>query len=102
MIGGFSFEDEGRKYVCTVEADRATPDQPRWWFTVTGDQQRYSPIPAENKDTQASVRTRLAAYYKNRLFALSQPTIRGHFGRPGRPPAAVAAAAAAAAQSNDE
>ena len=55
---------------------------------MTGDQQRYAPLEAVNGDTQTSVRTRLIAFYTQRLFALSQPSVRGHFGRAGRPPGA--------------
>ncbi len=94
MIGGFSFEDAGRTYTCTVEAPRNAPTETRWWFSVSGDQQRYAPLEAKSGDTQASVKAQIIAFYNQRLYALSQPTVRRQFGGPGRPPAAKPAESA--------
>ena len=44
MIGAFQFENEGRKYSCTVETPRGARTESWWWFSVTGDQQRYAPF----------------------------------------------------------
>ncbi|MBI3789656.1 MAG: hypothetical protein HY275_02125 [Gemmatimonadetes bacterium] len=84
MIGGFKFEDAGRTYTCTVEAPRDRPLEVRWWFSVSGDQQRYAPIEAKSGDTQASVKQRILAFYHNRLHALAQPPVRRQFGGPAR------------------
>lgn len=89
MIGDFTFEHDGRKYTCTVEAQKSTPNDKRWWFAVTGDQQRYAPIEAVPGDTQNSVKSRIIAFYKAHLIAKAQPVLRGQFGQPGRPPAAL-------------
>lgn len=81
-----TFEHGGRSYVCTVEAQRRTPDDLRWWFAVSGDQQRYSPIEAASNDTAASVRARIVAFYEHQLWLREQPPApRGAFGQPGRP-----------------
>ena len=76
MIGGFEFQDDRRTYSCTVEEQHGTQES-WWWFAVTGDAQRYSPFRAARADTQASVRQRIIAYYENRRFQLTQPTVKG-------------------------
>lgn len=48
-----------------------------WWFTVSGDMQSYAPFQAAKSDTRASVQQRVVEYYNNRLFRLTQPTLRG-------------------------
>ncbi len=97
MIKGFEFEDGTRKYTCTVESPRQAPDDAWWWFAVSGDQQRYAPFRAESGDTRQSVRDRVVAFYENRLFQLTQPTVRGgHWARRQGPAAAPAAGAAPA------
>ena len=60
MIGDFAFEHDGRKYTCTVEAQKSTPNDKRWWFAVTGDQQRYAPIEAVPGDALAPAGTFLS------------------------------------------
>jgi hypothetical protein len=99
MINGFEFEDAGRTYSCTVEAQKGPVRESWWWFSVTGDAQRYAPFRAANDDTRSQVQKRIVAVYEHRLFALTQPTQRGaHWGRkPGAPtPAAPDAGAATA------
>ena len=92
MIKEVNFEHDGRKYESTVETQRGSAGQARWWFSVTGDQQRYAPIEAVSSDTQSSVKSRVIAFYKQHLFIRSQPpAARGHFGQRGRPPAAIKA-----------
>lgn len=89
-----TFEHGGRKYTCNVEAQRKTPGEPRWWFAVSGDQQRYSPIEASSGDTEKSVRARIIEFYERHLWVLAQPPVgRTHFGQPGRPRNPVAAKA---------
>ena len=87
MIDGFSFEADGRKYDCTVEKTRFPKAEPRWWFAVTGDQQRYAPFEAAKADTQARVKKRVLAFYNDLLFRRAQPPEpRSQFGNRGRPP----------------
>ena len=88
MIQGFEFNDAGRAYSCTTE-ERKGAGESWWWFSVSGDGQRYAPFVALKSDTRASVQERVIAFYLNRLFQLSQPTRRGaHWGkRPGTPAA---------------
>lgn len=94
MINGFDFEDDGRSYSCSVEAQKGTPKESWWWFAVSGDQQRYAPFRSASSDTRANVQKRVVAFYKNRLFALTQPTQRGaHWGRKPATPTAPAAGA---------
>jgi hypothetical protein len=82
MIRGFEFEEEGRKYVCKVEARRATPDDSWWWFDVSGDRQRYAPFQADSADTQKGVKSKIISYYTNVLEARARPVEpRSHWGR---------------------
>ena len=86
MIGGFSFEHDGREYTCTVEERRAAPAGKWWWFAVTRDQQRYAPFEATSGDTDKSVRTRIIAYYENLLEVRARPAVpRQHWARKGKP-----------------
>ncbi len=91
MIKDFEFQDGGRSYSCTVEAQKGGAES-WWWFAVSGDQQRYAPFRAAASDTRASVQERVVAFYNNRLFQLTQPTQRGsHWGKrnvpaPAAPP----------------
>lgn len=92
------FEHDGRRYHCTVEAMHGGPGKPRWWFSVTGDQQRYAPIETASSDTEANVKARIIAFYKQHLAARAEPTLgRSQFGQRGRPPAALRALRAEAA-----
>jgi hypothetical protein len=82
MIRGFEFEEDGRKYKCTVEARRSAPDDAWWWFDVSGDRQRYAPFQAAAADTQKAVKTRIVAFYTNLLEARLRPAEpRSHWGR---------------------
>ena len=82
MIKPFEFSEGERSYTCAVEAPRGAPDDTWWWFSVTGDMQRYAPFRTAKGDTRASVQTRVLAYYENRLFQISLPPTRGsHWGR---------------------
>jgi hypothetical protein len=77
MIKAFEFTDDGRTYSCTVEDLAGPVNESWWWFAVSGDQQRYAPFKAERSDTQATVKKRVLEFYTNRLFQLTQPTVRG-------------------------
>ncbi len=82
MLNGFEFEDDGRTYSCSIEAQKTPVKESWWWFEVSGDAQRYAPFRAAGSDTKAQVRKKIVEFYKNRLFALTQPTQRGaHWGR---------------------
>jgi hypothetical protein len=86
MTGPFTFEHGGRTYSCSTEKRKTPPAGTWWWFTVSSDSNRYAPFEAVSGDTQASIRTRIVAYYEHRLWARAQPAApRQHFGRPGKP-----------------
>lgn len=92
MIRGFEFEEEGRTYVCKVEARRATPDLSWWWFDVSGDRQRYAPFQADSADTQKGVKSKIISYYTNVLEARARPAeLRSHWARRPKPEAGTAA-----------
>jgi hypothetical protein len=92
MIKAFEFTDDGRTYTCTVEELAGPVSESWWWFAVTGDQQRYAPFRAQKSDTQASVRKRVVEFYENRLFQLTQPTVRGAHWAKRKAPATTEAA----------
>jgi len=82
MLNGFEFENAGRKYSCTVEALKGPVNESWWWFSVSGDQQRYAPFRAASADTRAQVQTKIVEFYEHRLWAKAQPVQRGaHWGR---------------------
>lgn len=94
MIKGFAFDAEGRTYTCSVEERRGTKGEFWWWFGVSGDAQSYAPFEAKSGDTRDSVQERVLQFYRNRLFALAQPSKRGsHWGtrKPVTPTVAPAA-----------
>ena len=85
MIGEFEFEQDGRTFVCQVQARGATPDDKWWWFGVSGDRQRYAPFQAESADTQKRVKSKIIAYYEALLEARARPVEpRGHWARRGK------------------
>jgi len=73
MIDGFDFEEEGRTFTCKVEAPRANRPQAWWWFSVSGDGQRYAPFPAVPEDTRESVQARIVKYYTDLVTRRSMP-----------------------------
>jgi hypothetical protein len=74
VIGGFEFEDGGRKFTCTVEESKITQGESWWWFSVsTGDKHRYAPFRTTNGDTRESVRIRIVGYYDNLLARRAEP-----------------------------
>lgn len=82
-LGAFTFEHDGRTYECTPE-ERGDPSRGSWWwFTVSGDPQRYARFEAAAGDTKSSVRARIVEYYEHRLWVRAQPVVqRQRFGRP--------------------
>ena len=92
MIRGFEFEEDGRTFVCSVEARRTTPDVAWWWFNVSGDRQRYAPFQAASADTQKGVKAKILAFYVNLLEARARPAEpRSHWGRRPKTDAPVVA-----------
>lgn len=92
MMQGFTFDHDGRTFVCTVERRTAAPAGWWWWFAVSSDQQRYAPFEVADNDNQTNVKKRIAAYYDNLLVVRARPVEpRHHFSRPGRPKTVVAA-----------
>lgn len=77
MVKAFEFQDGGRTYTCTVEERKGAAGESWWWFAVTGDAQRYAPFRTASGDTRASVQERMVQFYTDRLFRLTQPTVRG-------------------------
>ena len=67
MVKAFDFEENGRRYSCTIEVRRTVPAESWWWFTVSADQNRYAPFRAAPGDTQETVKTRIVEYYVDRL-----------------------------------
>lgn len=94
MIKGFEFKHGERTYLCSAEALQGI-DEVWWWFSASGDAQRYAAFRAASSDTRTNVQERVVAYYENRLFQLAQPRERGaQFGNGKRGPKPVPAAAA--------
>lgn len=77
MLKPFEFTADGRSFSCTVETRSGPEAESWWWFAVSGDGQRYAPFRAARSDTRESVQERVAKFYADRLFARSQPTLRG-------------------------
>jgi len=85
-LGAFTFEEGGRTYECTPE-ERGDPSRGSWWwFTVSGDSQRYARFETAAGDTRKSVRARIVEYYEHRLWVRAQPVVpRQRFGHPAKP-----------------
>ena len=82
MVKAFDFEDSGRTFTCKVEEPRGARTEAWWWFSVSGDANRYAPFQARSGDTKESVRARIAEYYTQLLFRRSQPAQpRQHWAR---------------------
>ena len=110
MTGTFNFVDEGRTYTCGIEEPRGSRTETWWWFGVSGDAQRYAPFQALPDDTEASVRERVVAYYRDLLARRAMPAQpRSHWARrtppaaaPGVVPAVASAVAPTAAPAGGE
>jgi len=84
-LGAFTFEEGGRTYACAPEESGDPSRGSWWWFTVSGDSQRYARFEAARGDTQKSVRARIVEYYEHRMWVRAQPVVpRQRFGRPGK------------------
>jgi len=94
MIEEFRFDEDGRTYTCRVEQPRGGRVGAWWWFGVSGDAHRYAPFQAVEEDTEADVRGRVIAYYRDLLARRAMPAQpRSHWAR--RTPAAAPADGAA-------
>ena len=67
MTTAFEFVDGGRSYTCQVEPLGRDRPEAWWWFGVSGDRNRYAPFRVTQEDTEASVRSRVVAYYEERI-----------------------------------
>jgi hypothetical protein len=82
MTQEFHFEDGGRTFRCSLERPNGSRTEAWWWFAVTGDQHRYAPFQAAADDTEATVRSRIAAYYSDLLERRAHPAPpRSHWSR---------------------
>ncbi|MGH7663099.1 MAG: hypothetical protein ACRENI_02195 [Gemmatimonadaceae bacterium] len=88
MIAAFDFEDGGRTYKCSIAKTGSAQAEPWWWFGVSGDAHRYAPFHAAASDTQASVRSRVVAFYLDRLARRAMPAVpRPHWSNRNKPAA---------------
>lgn len=102
MIDGFDFVNDGRTFKCSVEKPRGTRTDAWWWFQVsTDDRHRYAPFHAEPTDTEASVRSRVVAYYTDLLQRRSAPAT-SHWSRRAAKPAEAPADAPVPADAETE
>jgi hypothetical protein len=89
------FEHEGRKLICRSEASPATPGTNWWFYSVTGESQRYAGFRTQPGDTPENVRPRIVAAYAKVLADRARPQeFRPRWSRPA--PAAPADQAVAA------
>jgi hypothetical protein len=63
----FDFVEHGRTYTCSIDVLREDLPERWWWLNVGGDRSRHAPFRAEPDDTEASVRSRMVAYYEDRV-----------------------------------
>lgn len=64
-VARFTFEDEGRTFVCQIEG--TSPLRQWWWFTVSGEAHRFAPFQPGAEDTVGSVQLRIMSYYRELL-----------------------------------
>lgn len=83
MKESFDFVDAGRTFACRIEAARNPRVAAWWWFSVSNDRQRYAPFHSDASDSEDSVRSRIVAFYENRLARLAAP--RQPWRRPEKP-----------------
>lgn len=90
MISDFEFEDEGRKFTCSVETPRHAGMPPWWFFSVATENgtTRYAPFEAAPGDTKKSVQARIIKHYEEVLAIKARPVHpRPVWQKPMRPPA---------------
>lgn len=92
MPESFVFAADGRTFTCSVETSAATRGEAWWWFTVTGDGQRYAAFRPTEGESRSSVQTRIAKYYADRLERIAAPPVK-RWSRGGPPGQETAAAA---------
>jgi hypothetical protein len=61
------FAEDSRTYTCRVEK-RNELAEAWWWFTVSGDKQRYAPFRANSGDTKYAIQSRISLYYRELLI----------------------------------
>ena len=77
MCSNFDFTDAGRTFECEVRQGGGQRTDAWWWFRVsTDDRHRYAPFRAVDADTEASVRSRVVAYYDDLMTRRGMPTYR--------------------------
>ena len=76
MTEPFVFVADGRTFTCSVEASSATRGEQWWWFTVSGDGQRYAAFRPADDDTRSAVQTRIAKFYADRLERIAAPPVK--------------------------
>ena len=64
MTDAFSFQADERTFTCRIETSRAGAGWNWWWFSVSGDGQRYAPFVVAEGDTLESVSSRVLGYYR--------------------------------------
>lgn len=69
----FSFRADERTFTCRIETSRAGGGWSWWWFSVSGDGQRYAPFVVAEGDTLESVTTRVLGYYRALVARRSLP-----------------------------
>ena len=99
MSDSFVFVADGRTFTCSIETSAATRGEAWWWFTVTGDGQRYAAFRPSEGEAHSSVQTRIAQYYADRLERIAAPPVKrwSRGGPPGHETTPAAGDAAAAA-----
>jgi hypothetical protein len=82
MEKSFAFEEAGKTFSCQMEDARDKQLKPWWWFSVSGDGQRYALFHAEKGDTRQSVQRRIVEHYDAMIAARNAPREpwRGRFG----------------------
>lgn len=86
MPESFEFVADGRTFNCCVESSTATRGEAWWWFTVTGDGQRYAAFRPLDGESRSTVEQRIAKFYSDRLERLAAPPVK-RWSRGGPPPA---------------
>jgi hypothetical protein len=69
----FEFQHDGRRYCCSREARAGGARELWWWFTVSGDGQRYAPFEATAGEQQESVQERVIAFHSALLEHRAKP-----------------------------
>lgn len=67
------FIDNDRTFTCVVAPRLAREVTLWWWFSVDGNNSRYAPFVADADESDASVRTRILAYYEDHLARRAAP-----------------------------